>query len=66
MLSIRKSLKENIVNLSGKLKARGLVAEEEGKDNEEDKMEECSIMDITQSHLGQSCDKNKEHLEEEL
>ena len=66
MLSILKSLNENIVSLSGKLKARGLAAEEEEKDNEEDRMEEGSIMDITQSHLDQSYEKDKEHLEEEL
>ena len=66
MLSILKSLNENIVSLSGKLKARGLVLEEDEKDNDEDRMEEGSIMDITQSHLDQSCEKDKEHLEEEL
>ena len=66
MLNILKSLNENIVNLSGKLKARGLIAEEDDKDNDEDKMEEGSIMDITQSHMDQSCKKDKEHLEEEL
>ena len=66
MLSIRKSLNENIVSLSGKLKARGLVVEEEKKDNEEDSMEEGSIIEITQSHLDQSYYNDKEHLEEEL
>lgn len=57
MLTIMKSLSENIVSLGGKMKARGLVVEKDGKDNEEDRMDEDTITDITQSHLDQSCEK---------
>ena len=58
MLTIVKSLNENIASLGGKLKARGFIVEKDGKDNEEDRMEEDTIMNITQSHLDWSCEKN--------
>ena len=63
MLNILKSLDDNIFSLGGKLKARGLVVEEDDKDNDEDMMEEGSIMNITQSHMDQRCEKDKEHME---
>ena len=66
MLTILKSFNDNIVSLNGKLNTRGLVVGEEDKDNDEDRMQEGSIMDITQSHMNQSCEKDKEHLEEDL
>ena len=61
MLTILKSLNDNIVSLS-----EGACCGEDDNDNDEDKMEEGSIMDITQRHMDQSCEKDKEHLEEEL
>ena len=58
MLNILKSLNDNIVSLIGKMKVRGLVADEDGKENDEDKMEESTIMDITQNHIDQSYEKD--------
>ena len=58
MLSILKFLNNNIFNLSRKLKVRGLVVVEDDKDNNEDMIEEGSIMEITQSHMDQSYEKD--------
>ena len=58
MLKILKSLNDNIVILNGKLKARGLFVEEEGKDTEEDMMEEDTTMEIIQSHMEWSYEKD--------
>lgn len=58
MLTILNSLNENIISLGDKLKSRGFIMEKDWKDNDEDKMEEDTIMDITQSHLDWSCEKN--------
>ena len=66
MLNILKSLNDKIVNLSGRLKARGLVVEEDGKDNDEDRMEEGATTNITQSHTDQSYEKDQELLTKEI
>ena len=66
MLNILKSLNDNIVSLSGKLKARGLVPKGDGKDNDEDRMEEGTITNIIQSHTDRSCEKDQELLVEEF
>ena len=58
MLTILNSLIENIVNLGGKLKAWGYLVEKYGKDKGKEKIEEDTIMDITQSHLDQSYENN--------
>lgn len=58
MLTILSSLNENLSSLGHKLKARGFVMEKDGKDNDEDMMEEDTIIDITQSHLDQSYKNN--------
>ena len=66
MISILKSLNENIVTLAGKLKAKGFLEDNEEKDKAEDRMEEDTIMDITHSHLDQTYVKNQEQMEEEF
>lgn len=58
MISIMNCLNENIITLTGKLKARGVVVENEENDKGEDRMEEDTIMYITQSHLDWTCVNN--------
>ena len=56
MITILKSLSDNIFNISGKLKSRGFFMEKDGKDNDEDRMEEDML---TQSHIGWCYEKNQ-------
>ena len=58
MITILNSLNKTIVTLDGKLKARVFVVENEGKEKDEEMMEEDIVIDITQRHLDQSCLKN--------
>ena len=60
MLTILKSLNDNIVSLSERA-----CCGKDDKDNDDDKMEEGSIMDLF-SHMDQSHEKDNEHLEEKL
>lgn len=49
MISILNSLNENIVNLVGKLKARGFLEENEEKEKIKDRMNKETKTDITHS-----------------
>ena len=51
MISILNSINDNILSLTGMLKARGLLDENEEKDRERARMEEDVMMDITFSSL---------------
>ncbi len=65
MLIILNSLNENIVSLGGMLKIRGFILEKDEKDNIEDRMQEDTIKDITQSHLDHTYEKCQELMVEE-
>ena len=51
MISILNSINDNISSLTGMLKARGLLDENEEKDRERARMEEYVMTDITFSSL---------------
>ena len=51
MISILNSINDNILSLTGMLKAKGLLDESEDKDRKRAKMEEDATIDITFNSL---------------
>ena len=60
MISILNSINDNILSLTGMLKARGLLDESEDKDRERARMEEDMVIEITFSSLDWEAQKTRE------
>ena len=66
MISILTSLNDKISSLTRKMKARGLLHENEENDRAGDRMEEDMTMDITFINLDQTSQKQQEHMAKEI
>lgn len=65
MISILNSINENILSLTGVLKARGLLDEDDDKDRGRDRTDEDVATDITFTSMDQDMQKTHEKMAEE-
>ena len=65
MISILNSINDNIMSLTGMLKARGLLDESEDRDRVRAKMEEDMSIEITFTSLDREAQKTQEKMVEE-